>query len=546
MIHRRSFLAAPGLLLAAGSRIPPRTIVLTLDDAVKSHRTFVAPFLKELGFSATFFVTHNWMNDREHFMTWEDIAEIHQMGFEIGNHTWTHANFSVPLAAARLAGELALVENELKKVKVPRPVSFAYTGNFFGPEALAVLQEAGYRFARRGEMPEVEYGKAEVGARFLPSRHHRLLIPTTGDAYPNWTFEHFQNLAAHAVEGEAVVLQFHGVPDIAHPWVHTPPERFREYMLHLKREGFRVLAMRDLAPYIDLDRQPDDPLLRFRHPDPKGKPLRLPVEMEATRADLGYWSGVMRRHRYSAGEAAKVAGQPVSLDAAPAAEGPILPYPGGRHPRIGFLEGAIDPLRGTKASVFLPWDPSAYVVIDLPEAIFSDRGLLFLAHTHVPTVWNEQNKIIDNVDWRRLPEGGLASDWKLPNNVRFGATLKPRENGVAMELWLANGTDAPLTKLRTQICVLLKGAPEFAGGDKTLEKPCASVRSRDHMLSTTWEGTGRVWGNPACPCIHADPVLPDCAPGQTVRATGTLTWAGSGPCIIGHRHVVSASHGHHA
>ena len=69
-------------------------------------------------------------------MNWRDIAEIHEMGFEIGNHSWTHADFSVPKNAARLAGELALVENELKKVRVPKPVSFAYSGNFFGPEAV--------------------------------------------------------------------------------------------------------------------------------------------------------------------------------------------------------------------------------------------------------------------------------------------------------------------------------------------------------------------------------------------------------------------------
>src|SRR5262245_34093860 len=33
-----------------------------------------------------------------------------------------------------------------------------------------------------------------------------------------------------------------------------------------------------------------------------------------------------------------------------AADAPLtlLPYPGGRHPRIGFLEGAIDPQRETK------------------------------------------------------------------------------------------------------------------------------------------------------------------------------------------------------
>src|SRR5690349_25051461 len=61
----------------------------------------------------------------------------------------------------------------------------------------------------------------------------------------------------------------------------------------------------------------------------------------------------------------------------------VLPYPGGRHPRIQFLDGAVDPQRETKISVFTPWDPFSYVVADIPEAIWSNLGLTYLAHTHV-------------------------------------------------------------------------------------------------------------------------------------------------------------------
>src|SRR5690349_8442795 len=50
----------------------------------------------------------------------------------------------------------------------------------------------------------------------------------------------------------------------------------------------------------------------------------------------------------------------------------VLPYPGGRHPRIGFLEGAVRPQRETKVSIFTPWDETSYVVADVPEAIWSD------------------------------------------------------------------------------------------------------------------------------------------------------------------------------
>jgi peptidoglycan/xylan/chitin deacetylase (PgdA/CDA1 family) len=526
---------------ARAADIPAKLVVLTFDDAVKSHRSFVAPYLKELGFGATFFITHNWMEDAEYFMNWRDVGEIHAMGFEIGNHSWTHADFSMPRNAARLAGELALIENELKKVNVPTPVSFAYSGNFFGPEALHVLQERGYHLARRGGSPEAEYGTLQVGPAFDPRRHHPLLIPTTGDAYPKWNIEHFVRVVSEAREGRAAVLQFHGVPDIKHPWVHTPPESFRQYMSYLKDHGYTVIALRDLERYIDLANPPSDPLTKARYRRSEATELSLPVEQAASRQDQRYWlENMLGPHRYTAAEAAQVLGWTETQVAGTAKETApepirsshvqVRPYPGGRPLRIGFREGAIDPLRGTKASVFLPWSSDEYVVVDLPEAIFSNLGLLFLAHTHIPTVWNQRNKIIENVDWERLPSGGLRSSWRLPDGTSFGASILPQQDEVRMELWLRNGTAQALTGLRTQICVLLKEAESFnmqTSENKVFGKTAAAVRASagNRWIVTEWERCGRTWGNALCPCLHSDPVLPDCPPGQTVKVTGRLWFA---------------------
>ena len=186
-------------------------------------------------------------------------------------------------------------------------------------------------------------------------------------------------------------------------------------------------------------------------------------------------------------------------------------------------------MRGTKVSVFLPWDLSSYAVIDLPEAIFCNLGLLFLAHTHVPTIWNERNVVIENSDWI-VTGSGLQSKWELPNGVAFGAAVHPFEDRVEMELWLRNGTTETLSKLRTQICVLLKEAAGFNGTtneNKSYGKEIASVRDSrtGRSMMTQWERCGRTWGNIQCPCMHSDPVLPDCPPGETVRVKGKLWFA---------------------
>ena len=535
---------AAGLAVAACGGGNRPIAVLTFDDAVKSHRSFVAPLLADYGFQATFFVTHRWMEDGENFLSWDEAAEIHEMGFEIGNHSWSHPSFSTPKIAARLEAELALVENALSKVDVPKPVSFAWCGNGFGPEAYAKLKQIGYRFARRGMQPEVPYGEIAVGPAYDPARHDPLLIPTTGDAYPDWTLDHFRKVLEKAAEG-IVVLQFHGVPDVAHPWVHTPPERFREYMDELERRGFDVIAMRDLEAITAERQAPPDPMRAVRYPEPEGE-LELPTEVAQTRANLDWWLPAMRRHGFSDDEAqttGSLTPQEVEQYKAIAVEPKrgrieVAPYPGGpRHPRIGFLDGAVAPLRGTKFSAFLPWDSQSYVVVDLPELITSTDGHQFLAHTHVPTIWKDRDVWLENVDWKPRSNGGLELEWELPNGLVFGSKVAPRRDDVAMELWLRNGTGAPLSGLRTQLCVMLKGADGFTAqtrDNKTFEPPVAAVQSADgkRWILIAWERTGRSWGNDRCPCFHADPVFEDCPPGETVRLRGRL-WFHEGDSIEG-------------
>ena len=207
----------------------------------------------------------------------------------------------------------------------------------------------------------------------------------------------------------------------------------------------------------------------------------------------------------------------------------VLPYPGGRHPRIGFLDGAVDPQRETKVSVFTPWADGGYVVLDVPEAIWSNLGLLYLAHTHVPTVWTQQGVELEPLEWNRRPDGSLDVERKLPNGVAFGTKVTPGRDGVLMELWLTNGTNEPLTGLRVQNCVLLKGARGFGrqtNDNKVLAEPFAAARSDDgrRWVITAWESCDRAWANPPCPCFHADPKFPDCPPGKTVRLRGWLSF----------------------
>ncbi len=263
-------------------------------------------------------------------------------------------------------------------------------------------------------------------------------------------------------------------------------------------------------------------------------------------ADLRYWlENMVWHHNFTNAEIMAATGMKTSeIDAAlkkfnitaatkprRAAEAPLLviPYPGGRHPRIGFLEGAIRPQRETKVSVFTPWDGSSYVVVDVPEAIFTNLGLTYLAHTHVPTIWEKQKVELEKLEWNRRADGSLDIERKLPNGISFGTKIVPSKTEVRMELWLTNGTKEKLTDMRVQNCVLLKGAKGFealTNDNKVFDAPYAACKSADgkRWVITAWEPNQRSWGNVKCPCLHSDPRIPDCAPGETQRLRGWLSF----------------------
>ncbi|MCB1227166.1 MAG: hypothetical protein KDK99_15210 [Verrucomicrobiales bacterium] len=272
---------------------------------------------------------------------------------------------------------------------------------------------------------------------------------------------------------------------------------------------------------------------------------RLPLNAP----DAERWFAIMAAHGYTIEEMAAATGLPRTAIPSRAAIRPlprpadrlfVLPYPGGRHPRIGFLDGALDPQRETKISVFTPWNPAHYVVADVPEAIWwhrdspetadrEGRELLYLAHTHVPTYWERRGIHLEALEWQAQADGSWTLERRLPNGITFGTRVTPRVDHIAMEQWITNGTTESLTDLRVQNCVMLKGAPEFeaqSNDNKVFAAPYAACRDADRTrwIITAWEPCVRTWGNANCPCLHSDPQFPDCPPGETRRLKGWLSF----------------------
>jgi hypothetical protein len=246
-----------------------------------------------------------------------------------------------------------------------------------------------------------------------------------------------------------------------------------------------------------------------------------------------YWLETCARFGFTPVETAMATGLELpdvvrrNVTAPPPAPFGILPYPGGCHPRIGFLEGPVDPHRDTKAGVFLPG--GGYTVVDLPEAVWADGELQYLAHTHIPTTWEKKGVKLPRMDWTRRADGGLEARRVLPDGLEFSARIVPTRSGAEMELRLRNGGDRARTKLHAQVCVMLKGAPGFDAQTKDnkrhLPDAACAVRADGggRWLVVRFEGA-RTWDNPPCPCIHSDPQFPDLVTGAEAVSRGRLRY----------------------
>ena len=221
-------------------QIPEKLVVLTFDDATASQYSVVAPMLKEFRFGATFFVCEFPAKPEEKsaYMTWTQIRDLDQMGFEVANHTKNHPAVS-KLTAEKFIWELHYIENKCDSMGIGKPLSFAYPGYDLSAQVMETLKGKGYQFARAG------------GSRaYDPLMDYPLLIPSW--AMNATKKSEIMGALQEAKDGKIVVLTIHGVPDLIHPWVNTPPELFKEYLNYLSDHHFTVVAMRDLKQYINV------------------------------------------------------------------------------------------------------------------------------------------------------------------------------------------------------------------------------------------------------------------------------------------------------
>ncbi|MDD3886148.1 MAG: polysaccharide deacetylase family protein [Victivallaceae bacterium] len=213
---------------------PGRTVVLTFDDSCKSHLYNVAPILKKYGFRATFFIcrfSEGWMSkNADALMTGDEIRQLYDQGFEIGNHCWTHPNLQT-MSLAECENDITAMQDFLGGIGIT-PRCFAYPGGPVTDGVIPMLRdEFNFKLARA----------------VLPGTWSKISDPYR---LPSIALQHDDTLAFHiavanAEPGAAQVLVFHGVPDTVHEHVTNSVEFFAKCMEHLYLNHCHVIGMEE-------------------------------------------------------------------------------------------------------------------------------------------------------------------------------------------------------------------------------------------------------------------------------------------------------------
>ena len=120
-----------------------KSVCITFDDGSESDVLCAAPFLKDVGFSATFYVTAGFLG-RPGYLSESQLCDLRSRGFEIGCHSLTHP-YLTDINASRLAAETKEARDRLEQI-IGVPVDhFSCPGGRWNQRVLEAVQAAGFK-----------------------------------------------------------------------------------------------------------------------------------------------------------------------------------------------------------------------------------------------------------------------------------------------------------------------------------------------------------------------------------------------------------------
>jgi peptidoglycan/xylan/chitin deacetylase (PgdA/CDA1 family) len=134
---------------------PPRSVVLTFDDAYENFVDYALPLLQRHGFPATVYAISGWLGQRAEWlakdpgrstpnlMSAAQLRTIHGLGITVGSHTATHPKLA-EVRPERLREELADSKTALEDLLGDEVRHLCYPYGSFDLHAVHAAAQTGY------------------------------------------------------------------------------------------------------------------------------------------------------------------------------------------------------------------------------------------------------------------------------------------------------------------------------------------------------------------------------------------------------------------
>jgi peptidoglycan/xylan/chitin deacetylase (PgdA/CDA1 family) len=132
--------------ISVGQAVPSfgsKCVSITFDDGCETDLLCAAPALKNLGFGATFYITHGFLGGRG-YLSETQVRELHTIGFEIGCHSQTHP-YLTDVEDQRLRDETTGAKQRLEQIIGAKVEHFSCPGGRWNDRVLEAVKTAGFR-----------------------------------------------------------------------------------------------------------------------------------------------------------------------------------------------------------------------------------------------------------------------------------------------------------------------------------------------------------------------------------------------------------------
>jgi peptidoglycan/xylan/chitin deacetylase (PgdA/CDA1 family) len=129
------------LAIVDKSILPDKPVIITLDDGYRDNYVNAFPILQELGMTATFFVTTEFIDQNNPaYMDWAMVEEMAAAGMRIEPHSKTHPDLTIhdrDFIVWEVLGSQETIASHIGY----RPRYFAYPGGRYNDEVMQIVSE---------------------------------------------------------------------------------------------------------------------------------------------------------------------------------------------------------------------------------------------------------------------------------------------------------------------------------------------------------------------------------------------------------------------